>query len=397
MMYDRFHQGETLSEIGMGCYAVSGAYGARDPEAFVSLLGQAYERGVTFFDTAAIYGPAEEILGRAVAPFRHRVWIATKVGTREDGQRDCSAEQVVASCEQSLRRLGTDYIDLYQVHFDDPDTPVEETVGALEQLKAAGKIRYYGIGHLPTARMEGYFSTGQVFSALVELSAVARGARERIVPLCRQHGVAVIAFSTTGRGLLTGQMGPETAFEEGDIRRVDPLFQRERLASGLRIAQKLGALGDKVGKTPAQVAIAWVLAQPGVVCALTGPSTLAHLEENLGGSGWTIDQADLAALGLFFAQEDVRLHREQMASLRAILGQPLHPAKAFADLVYLLETLVETGFATEHEILAIFHQLWSLEGRHDAAALKQMQAIQAALREQFAVRLETEAAPSQRR
>ena len=239
----RVHQGERLSEIGLGCYALSGAYGRRDPEPFVDLLRQAHERGVTFFDTAGIYGPAEEILGRAVAPFRGQAWIATKVGARDDGQRDCSAGQVLASCEQSLRRLNTDRIDLYQVHFDDPDTPVEETVGALEQLKAAGKIRHYGVGHLPASRMVTYFSAGQVFSTLAELSAVARSARERILPLCREQGVGLIAFSTTGRGLLTGQIGPQTTFEEGDLRRIDPLFQRERLASGLRIAQRFRTAG----------------------------------------------------------------------------------------------------------------------------------------------------------
>ena len=388
----RVHQSERLSEIGLGCYAVSGAYGSRDGEAFVDLLRQAYERGVTFFDTAGAYGPAEEILGRAVAPFRHQVWIATKVGTGEDGRRDCSAGQVVASCDQSLRKLGTDYIDLYQVHFDDPDTPVAETVGALEQLRAAGKIRTYGVGHLPASRLEAYFVEGQVFSALVELSAVAQGARTRSLPLCRAHGVGAIAFSTTGRGLLTGQIGPQPSFEEGDIRRIDPLFQRERLASGLRIAQRLRELGETLGKTPAQVAIAWVLAQPGVVCALTGPSTLPHLEENLGASGWTIDPEELASLEQFLAEEAERLHREQIAGLRAILDQPLPPGQAFADLVYLLETLVEMDLAEEHTILATFQQLWGLRGQQDAAALPEMQALQTELRDRFAADLAARAA-----
>lgn len=384
-MQYRLHRGETLSEIGLGCYALSGVYGPKDPESFVGLLRQAHDWGVTFFDTAGIYGPAEEVLGRAVAPFRDQIWIATKVGARDDGRRDCSAEQVLASCEQSLRRLGTDHIDLYQVHFDDPDTPVEETVGALEQLKAAGKIRHYGVGHLPASRLATYVSAGQVFSTLAELSAVARSARQRILPLCREQGVGLIAFSATGRGLLTGQIGPQTTFEEGDLRRIDPLFQRERLASGQRIAQRFRALGARYGKVPAQAAIAWVLAQPGVVCALTGPSTLPHLQENLGGSGWTLSEEDLAALERFFEQEDVRLRREQQASLRAILNRPLPPASAFADLVYLLETLVEGGWAAEHEILPLFQQLWDLRGREDAAALEQMGIVQAGLREQFAV------------
>jgi aryl-alcohol dehydrogenase-like predicted oxidoreductase len=147
-------------------------------------------------------------------------------------------------------------------------------------------------------------AAGQVFSALTELSAVTRGALERNLPLCRDHGVGVIAFSVTGRGLLTGKIGPGYTFEEGDIRRIDPLFQRERLASGLRVLQKLKALGERYGRMPVQVAIAWVLAQPQVVCALTGPSTVTHLEENVGGTGWTLEADDLAALERFFAREN---------------------------------------------------------------------------------------------
>jgi hypothetical protein len=235
--------------------------------------------------------------------------------------------------------------------------------------------------------MEAYFAAGRVFSTLVELSAVARGARERILPLCREHGAGVIAFSTTGRGLLTGKIGPQSAFEKGDLRRIDPLFQRERLASGQQITERFRELGEKYGRTPAQVAIAWVLAQPGIVCALTGPSTLPHLEENMGGSGWTISDEDLAGLEQFLAEEDARLHQEQTTSVCAILGQPLQPANAFADLVYALETLVEADFAAEHEILPLFHQLWGLRGRNDAPTLQQMGAIHSELHEQFAPHL----------
>ncbi len=224
--------------------------------------------------------------------------------------------------------------------------------------------------------------------ALVDLRAVARSARKQVLPLCRESGVGLIAFSTTGRGLLTGQIGPQPAFEEGDLRRIDPLFQRERLASGFRIAQRLRALGARYGKTPAQAAIAWVLAQPRVVCALTGPSTLPHLEEHLGGSGWTFSEEDLAALEQFLGEEDARLRCEQMNSVRAILGQPLPPANAFADLVYLLETLVDVELATEHDILPLFQQLWGFRGRGDSAALEQMRAVQAGLCEQFATRLD---------
>jgi aryl-alcohol dehydrogenase-like predicted oxidoreductase len=384
-MQYRTHKGQKLSEIGIGCYALSGVYGKKDPEQFIGLLQRAHDLGVTFFDTADIYGPAEDILGRAVAPFRDQVWIATKVGAKVDGRPDCSAEHVLSSCEQSLQRLQTDYVDLYQIHFNDPHTPVEETVKALEKLKAAGKIRHYGVGHLPPSRVEAFFDAGEVFSALVELSAASRGARQRVLPLRRDHDVGVIAFSATGRGLLTGVIGPGHVFEEGDIRgRLDSLFQRERFASGLRVAERFRALGAKYGKTPVQVAIAWVLAQPSIICALTGPSTIPHLEENLGGSGWTIAPDDLEELEQLFREEDERLRQEQVQSIRAILEQELDSGNAFADLVYLFETLIELKLAAEEEILPLFQRLWALRERQDAPALEEMQAIQGELHHRFA-------------
>jgi aryl-alcohol dehydrogenase-like predicted oxidoreductase len=380
----RTHKTETLSEIGIGCYAMSGAYGPKDPQRFVDLIRRGFDLGVTFFDTADQYGPAEEILGRAVAPFRDRVWIATKVGVRVDGGFDLSSEHVRASCEHSLQRLGTDRIDLYQVHDNDPQTPVEETLGALEKLKAAGKIRHYGVGHLPLPRVQAYVAAGDLFSMLLELSAVARSAREQTLPLCREHEVGAIAFSVTGRGLLSGKIVPGHLFEEGDIRHLDPLFQRERFASGLRVAQRFKALGAQYGKTPVQVAIAWVLAQPGIVCALTGPSTLPHLEENLGGSGWSLPADDLEALERFLRDEDGWLRREQMRSVGAILTQELDPESGFADLLYVVETLLETGLAVEEKILPLFHRLWEWRDRRDGAALEGMRAIQAELHARFA-------------
>lgn len=382
-MQYRTHRGESLSEIGFGCYALSGAYGQKDLGQSVALIRQAYDLGVTFFDTADAYGPAEEVLGRALAPFRDRVWIASKVGWGSEHRPDCSPGHVRASCEASLQRLGTDHLDLYQIHFHDRDTQIEETVGALEDLKSAGKIRYYGLGHLQPDGMAGYMATGQVFSALTELSTVARRALKRRVPLCQDSGVGVLAFSVTGRGLLTGKIGPGHTFEEGDIRRIDPLFQRERLASGLRVLERLKALGVKHGKTPVQVAIAWVLAQPAVVCALTGPSTIPHLEENVGGSGWTIEAEDMAALELFFETEDEWLQKEQIRALQSILTGELEADGAFADLVYVLETLVDRDLALEEEIMPIYEQLMPLRKRPIADRLGELQCLQTELRERF--------------
>jgi aryl-alcohol dehydrogenase-like predicted oxidoreductase len=379
----RIDKNKKLSEIGIGGYALSGVYGEKDTGEFVDVVRTAHDKGVTFFDVADIYGPAEEILGKAVAPFRDRVWVATKVGWSTEGKPDCSFEHILASCDRSLERLGTDYIDLYQIHFNDPATPVEETLGALEKLRSVGKIRHYGIGHLPPDRMEAFFSLGNVFSALVELSAVSRSSCQRILPVCQQHGVHVIGFSTTGRGLLTGKIAPAHTFEDGDIRNLDPLFQRERFDSGLRVLEEIRGLGERHGKTPVQVAISWVLAQPGVICALTGPSTEAHLVENLGASAFTLTSEDLRELEEFFEVEDSRLHVEQIQSIRAILTQPLDELNGFTDLVYVLETLVETGQAKEEEILPFFLKLMPLRGKSDEVARDEMRDIHSEAHEQF--------------
>jgi aryl-alcohol dehydrogenase-like predicted oxidoreductase len=380
----REHRGQTLSEIGIGCYALSGAYGNREPGYFADIARRAYELGVTLFDTADQYGPAEEILGRAVAQFRDKIWIATKVGVTKDGGFNLSSAHVQASCERSLKRLGTDVIDLYQVHYDDPDTPIEETLDALRTLQKDGKIRHFGVGHLSPPRLEGYLTAGDVFSTLMELSAVSRSGRERTLPLCRTHNVGVIAFSVTGRGLLTGKIKAGHTFGQGDIRRVDALFQRERLASGLRIVERLRALGEKHGKTPAQVAISWVLAQPGVICALTGPSTISHLEENLASSGWSLDAEEMAAFEDFLEDEDTQLREHMIAGVRGILQEELKPQTAFTDLVYCLETVAELRLMAEQDILPLFERLWPLRERRDSAADEKMRDLQSELRQLWA-------------
>lgn len=375
----RDHDGIRMSEIGVGCYGLSGAYGDVDVEAYKATLRRAYELGVTVFDAAEAYGDAERVLGEVVRPFRHDVLVATKVGVREGLKPNLSAAYVTEACEASLRRLGMACIDLYQVHFDDPDTPVAETIGALEGLIKVGKIRRYGVGHLPLPRVIQYMEEGDVFSVLMEFSAVARGAREQLLPLCEERDVAAIAFSVTGRGLLTGRFTGTHLFPDGDIRQIDPLFQRERFRSGLRVADKLAELGARYGRTPAQTAIAWVLAQPGVTCALTGPSSIDHLEENLAASGWTIPDEELADLDAWLDRERRRLTRAQRSSVSQILAAPLpaDPEQAFHDLVYVMETAILLDEVAEREVLPLFHELFALRdglGPDAGSALTDIQA-----------------------
>jgi len=379
----RAHMDFRLSEVAVGSYALSGAYGTKDVKEFKRMLRRAYELGVNLFDTAEAYGDAEQILGKAIEPFRHKVYVATKVGVRRGIKPDLSRSYIKKACEESLKRLGTDYIDLYQIHFNDPDTPVEETVGALEELMCEGKIRRYGLGHLPLHRVEAYLKVGNVFSVLMELSAVARESLKKLVPLCRTHAVGTIAFSITGRGLLTGRWQEPPSFEPGDIRNIDPLFQRERFQSGLRVAGRLAELGRHYEKTPVQVAIAWVLAQPGVSCALTGPSTVAHLEENVGGSGWLISSEDLEELERFLQREDTWLEQEQRSSLKEILLNPLpqEPFQAFVNLVYAIETALSLGLISEEEILPLAQEIYGMRKALDEAHLPKLESGRNRLRE----------------
>jgi len=370
-----------LSRIGLGCYGLSGAYGAVDEARFERTLRAAFEQGVNFFDTAEGYGVAETFLGRALAPVRDQVYIATKLsGT--GGQADLSASAVQSACQASLRRLGTDMIDLYQIHFDDPNTPVLETVTALDGLVEAGMIRRYGVSHLPVDRVRAYAEAGGLFSILMELSPVARGALDTLLPICDEHNLAAIAFSVTGRGILSGCYAGGHIFATGDIRRMDPLFKRERFDSALRVRDYLAKVGECYSATAVQMGIAWVLAQPQVACALTGTSSPAHLAENLVASEINLAPADLDALNAFLAQEDARLAVAQRVTVRHILAAPLaaDPEMAFNDLVYVMETAVSLVIVSEGEVMATFMELFSLREALDENARRKMQGIQHHLR-----------------
>jgi len=376
------HKDFTVSEIGVGCYSLSGVYGKKDINEFRNMINRAYELGVNFFDTAEAYGNAEEILGEIVKPYRKNVYIATKVGIKEGMVPNLSEDYIKHACVDSLNHLKTDYIDLYQIHFDDPNTPVENTINALENLKKEGKIRQYGVGHLPADRVKRYFKIGSPFSLLMELSAVAREARERLLPLCKEYNVGAIAFSTTGRGILTGRFQKGKQFEAQDLRNIDPLFQYERYESALRVTEEFVRIGEKYGKTSAQVAINWVLSQTNVICALTGPSTIPHLEENIGASGWSISKDDLVELEIFFSKEDVSLRDTQKKTLERILQSalPEEPFKAFTDLVYAIETAILLDLTTEKDIMPVYQTLLGIYRNLNETTKESLESVQLELK-----------------
>jgi hypothetical protein len=208
----------------------------------------------------------------------------------------------------------------------------------------------------------------------MELSAVTRDALKSSLPLCRQHHVAGIAFSTTGRGLLTGQFDQNKTFPANDLRSLDPLFQRERLLSGLRVANELKRLGQKYGKTPAQMAIAWVLAQPGIFCALTGASTQDHLEENLAAIEFEFIDSDLLDFQVFLDQEAAKLAYEQREAVRSIFNSP-DSTITFADLLYVIDTAVQLEVLSENEGMSLVQKLFALRNAQAEIAQQKMEAL----------------------
>ena len=379
----RVHQGVKISVIGVGCYSLSGAYGHKDVGQVKAMLRRAHELGVNLFDTAEAYGDAENVLGDAVKPFRDEVLISTKVGIRLGIKPSLSRDYVKTACEESLKRLGTDWIDIYSVHFDDPDTPVLETVETLEDLVNEGKIRKYGLGHLPLRRTVEYMDLGRVFSVLMEFSAVSRQSSKDLLSLCMRRDVAAIGFSVTGRGLLTGKLDERTRFEEADIRTLDPQFQRERLKFSLRIAAKLRELGERHRKTPVQMAIAWAVAQPGITSVLTGPSSIEHLEENLGGVGWALSTEELNEINSYLDEQEAWLLEAQKRSVRSILYGNINRdvSKAFVDLIYCIETAIGLGYVQEQEIMPTFYKLFSMRSRLGQISENDLERIQAEMRE----------------
>lgn len=377
----REHHGLTISEIGFGCYGLSGVYGVKDIGEYKRTIRRAYELGVNFFDTADSYGNAEQVLGEVLQPYRDDLYIATKVGTIAGKKPNLSREYILQACEASLRRLGLEHIDLYQVHFHDPETPVYETIEALESLAEQGKIRKYGIGHIPIDQMHQYLENGNPYSVMMELSAVARDAKKHLMPFCKTNDLAAITFSITGRGLLTGKITNRQQFEDGDIRNIDPLFQRHRFKSGLRTAALLREIGYDYGKPAVQMAIAWVLAQPEVICALTGPSKQTHLEENLNTSGAKISQEHLQKLEDHFAEEDTWLRKQDRKTIEEILFEPLtnEHSQAFKDLVYTIETGILQGWFTENDVFPIFFDLLKLQTPDPTNTRSKMQEIQTGL------------------
>lgn len=294
-----------VGRIGLGCMGMSAFYtgAGSDDAASIETIHRAIDLGVTLFDTAEMYGPYlnEELLGRALAGRRDQVVVATKFGTilhRGDGSRglDGSAENVRLAVEGSLRRLGTDYIDLYYQHRMDPNVPIEETAGALAELIEEGKIRHYGLSEAAPATIRRAHAVHPVTALQTEYSLWTRDPEAEILPTVRELGIGFVAYSPLGRGFLTGSIRSTEQLDASDFRRHNPRFEGDNLQRNLAIVDQVEAVARELGAKPGQVALAWLLAKGNDIVPIPGTKRIAYLEENVAADALELSADQLARL-----------------------------------------------------------------------------------------------------
>jgi aryl-alcohol dehydrogenase-like predicted oxidoreductase len=281
-----------VSAIGLGCMGMSAFYGSTDEAEGVETIRRALALGVDFIDTAQLYGPMtnESLVGRAVAGRRDEYVIATKFNRRMDGAvpgdmssvgpQDGSADHVRSSIEGSLRRLSTDYVDLYYQHRVDPNVPIEETVGAMAELVTEGKIRHIGLSEAAADTIRRANAVHPIAAVQTEYSLWSRDPEDQVLPTCRELGIGFVPYSPLGRGFLAGRFTSPDELDEGDFRRTGPRFTGDNLQANLRLADKVKEIAAEKGVTPAQLAIAWLLAQGDDIVPIPGTKRRTYLEQN---------------------------------------------------------------------------------------------------------------------
>ena len=296
--------GPTVSAQGLGCMGMSFAYGTPDADESVATIARALDLGVTFFDTADMYGFGhnEELVGKALAPHRDEVVLATKFGIHLDedapGGRGVrgDAAYVRQACDASLGRLGTDHIDLYYQHRPDVTVPIEETVGAMAELVEAGKVRHLGLSEASADTLRRAAAVHPIAALQSEWSIFSRDIEADIVPACRELGIGLVPYSPLGRGMLTGTVGSLDELQDDDFRRTVPRFQGDNLGRNLELVAVVKEIAAAHGVTPGQVALAWLAAQGDDVVPIPGTKRRTYLEENVGAVDVSLAADDLARL-----------------------------------------------------------------------------------------------------
>jgi aryl-alcohol dehydrogenase-like predicted oxidoreductase len=324
--------GPQVSALGLGCMGMTSMYGATvdDRGEAIATIHRALDLGISLLDTADVYGPHtnERLVGEAIAGRRDQVFLATKFGfERAAGAANVGPLQingrpdyVKAACDASLQRLGVDHIDLYYLHRVDPETPIEETVGAMGDLVRAGKVRYLGLSEASPATLARAHATHPISALQNEYSLWTRDPEAGVLPTCDRLGIGLVPFSPLGRGFLTGAIKSPDDFAADDYRRSSPRFQGDNFARNLALVAQVGKLASDKNCTPAQLALAWVLARGEHIVPIPGTKRIATLEENIGALDVSLSAAELTAIDAIFPLDAAAGARYQGAMLKLING-----------------------------------------------------------------------------